>query len=224
MGQQAGQMADQAGQVAGQVKEQATQQVTSKLNDQKSRAAQGLDSAADSLAQMGEQMRQQNPTVANFMDTAGDKLREFSTHLEQRDVTELLDDVERYARRNPGIFVGGAFALGLLGARFLRSSGQGGNGSSGHYGQQSRYNSMYNPYSSGGYAGSDAVSAYGAGAGYDRGTMTDYSGGTTGATTGYTRGTTGTTGMTDQPTTTGERVGYGATDLTTNSSTPDTEV
>jgi len=176
------------------------------------------------MAQFSSQVRQQNPTVANFMDTAGDKLREFSTHLDQREVTELLDDVERYARRNPGIFVGGAFALGLLGARFLRSSGQGGSSGSnggGYYGQQSRYNSMYNPYSSGNYAGSDAVSAYDAGTGYDRGTTTDYTRGTTGATTGYAPGAAG---MTDQTTATGERVGYGATDLTTNSSTPDTEV
>jgi hypothetical protein len=31
--------------------------------------------------------------------------------------------VEDFARRNPAVFLGGAFALGLVGARFIKSSG-----------------------------------------------------------------------------------------------------
>ena len=34
----------------------------------------------------------------------------------------MVTQVEQYARRQPAIFLGGAFALGLLGARFLKSS------------------------------------------------------------------------------------------------------
>jgi len=33
-----------------------------------------------------------------------------------------VDDAERLAHRQPALFVGGAFALGLLAARFLKSS------------------------------------------------------------------------------------------------------
>ena len=33
-----------------------------------------------------------------------------------------MHDAQRLARRQPALFVGGAFALGLLGARFLKSS------------------------------------------------------------------------------------------------------
>ena len=46
----------------------------------------------------------------------------FSERLKNKDVTELLNDAQRLARRQPALFVGGAFALGLLGARFLKSS------------------------------------------------------------------------------------------------------
>jgi hypothetical protein len=35
-----------------------------------------------------------------------------------------VSEAEDFARRQPALFLGGAFALGLLGARFLKSSGQ----------------------------------------------------------------------------------------------------
>jgi hypothetical protein len=49
-------------------------------------------------------------------------MRNFSDQLRQKDVRELMSDVERFAQRQPTLFLGGAFALGLLGARFLKSS------------------------------------------------------------------------------------------------------
>ena len=35
---------------------------------------------------------------------------------------ELLSDAQQLARRRPALFVGAAFAIGVLGARFLKSS------------------------------------------------------------------------------------------------------
>jgi hypothetical protein len=165
--QQADGMTDQAGQVAGQVKDQVKEQASAKLSDQKGRAAEGLSSVATMVSQFGDQVREQNPTMAGFVDTAADRLREFSTHIDQHELTELMDDVERYARRNPMLFAGGAFALGLLGARFLRSSSP----SSGSNGGQMSYGSSYRPSYSGEYSasgsygatrGSYEVSGYGA--------------------------------------------------------------
>ena len=43
----------------------------------------------------------------------------------KRDLTELMDDVNRFARRQPALFVGAAFAAGALAARFLKSSPDG---------------------------------------------------------------------------------------------------
>jgi hypothetical protein len=34
----------------------------------------------------------------------------------------LIDDVEDFARREPAVFIGGAIAIGLVAARFLKSS------------------------------------------------------------------------------------------------------
>jgi hypothetical protein len=37
-------------------------------------------------------------------------------------VTQLVGQLQHLARREPALFVGGAFALGLIGARFFKSS------------------------------------------------------------------------------------------------------
>ena len=34
----------------------------------------------------------------------------------------MLSDVKDFARKNPAIFLGGAFAMGIVAARFLKSS------------------------------------------------------------------------------------------------------
>ena len=42
--------------------------------------------------------------------------------MREKDVQAIVRDVERYAREQPALFLGGAFVLGLLGARFLKST------------------------------------------------------------------------------------------------------
>jgi hypothetical protein len=119
----AGQVADQAQQTAGQVADQARQQVTSRITGQKDRAAEGLNSVAQALRQTGEQLREQDQqNVTGYIDRAASQVERISTYLQNNDLGQLVDDVERFARRQPALFLGGAFVLGLLGARFLKSS------------------------------------------------------------------------------------------------------
>jgi hypothetical protein len=119
----AGQVADQAQQTAGQVVDQARQQVASRVAGQKDRAAEGLNSVAQALRQTGEQLREQDQqNVTAYIDRAASQVERISTYLQDNDLGQLVDDVERFARRQPALFLGGAFVLGLLGARFLKSS------------------------------------------------------------------------------------------------------
>jgi len=114
---------DQARQKVGQVTDQAKQQATSRLSDQKQRASESLGSVAQALRQTGQQLRDQDQgTVAQYTDQAADQIERFSGFLRNRDVNDLVGEVERFARRQPALFLGGAFTLGLLGARFLKSS------------------------------------------------------------------------------------------------------
>jgi hypothetical protein len=107
------------GGIASKVRERATAQ----LSTQKDRATDGLGSVAQAVRQTTEQLRnQQHDKVARYAEQAAEQIERFSQRLREKDVGELLNDAQRLARRRPALFVGGAFAIGLLGARFLKSS------------------------------------------------------------------------------------------------------
>jgi hypothetical protein len=118
-----GQVTGQAQQAAGQVVGQAREQVSSRLAGQKDRAAEGLTSVAQALRQTGQQLREQDQqSVTSYIDSAASQVERVSNYLRQNDLGGLIDDVEHFARRQPALFLGGTFVLGLLGARFLKSS------------------------------------------------------------------------------------------------------
>jgi hypothetical protein len=121
--QAAGQVATQAQQTAGQVAGQARDQVASRLSGQKDRAAEGLTSVAQALRQTGQQLRDQDQQAfTGYIESAASQVERVSNYLRQRDLGQLIDDVEYFARRQPALFLGGTFVAGLLGARFLKSS------------------------------------------------------------------------------------------------------
>ena len=105
--------------IVGRVRDQATAQ----LSSQKDRATDGLGTVAQAVRQTTRHLREeQHDTVARYADQAADQIERFSQRLREKDVGELLNDAQQLARRKPALFVGGAFALGLLGARFMKSS------------------------------------------------------------------------------------------------------
>ncbi len=105
--------------LVGKVREQATAQ----LSSQKDKATEGLGSVAQAVRQTTQHLRDnQHETVAHYAEQAAEQIERFSQGLKNKDVGELMNDAQRLARRQPALFVGGAFALGLLGARFLKSS------------------------------------------------------------------------------------------------------
>jgi hypothetical protein len=118
-----GQVTEQAQQAAGQVVDQARQQMSSRLAGQKERAAEGLTSVAHALRQTSQQLREQDQnTVTGYIESAASQVERVSNYLKQNDLGGLIDDVEQFARRQPALFLGGTFVLGLIGARFLKSS------------------------------------------------------------------------------------------------------
>jgi hypothetical protein len=121
----AGQAVEQAQQTAGKVVDQAKGQATSQITTQKERAAGGLGSVAQALRQTGQELRgQEQDTIGRYADTVAQQVERFAGYLRERDAAELVDDAEDLARRQPGLFLGGAVALGFLGTRFLMSSGR----------------------------------------------------------------------------------------------------
>jgi ElaB/YqjD/DUF883 family membrane-anchored ribosome-binding protein len=105
--------------IMGRVRESANAQ----LSQQKDRATDGIGSVAHAVRQSTQQLRdQRHEAIAQYIEQAADQLEKLSTRLKEKNVSELVDDAQRFARQRPALFVGSAFAVGLLGARFLKSS------------------------------------------------------------------------------------------------------
>jgi hypothetical protein len=98
------------------------QKVTSRVDEQKNRAADGLGGIADVFRTASNELRNDNETVAQYVDMASDQLRRFASHIRQRGVSEMFDDLNRFAKRNPAVFIGGAFLVGIGIARFMKAS------------------------------------------------------------------------------------------------------
>ena len=100
------------------------QKVTSRVDEQKNKAADGLGGIADVFRNAGNELRNENETMAQYVDMASDQLRRFADNIRQRGVADMMDDVNRFARRNPAMFIGGAFLVGFGIARFMKASAQ----------------------------------------------------------------------------------------------------
>ncbi|MCI0363069.1 MAG: hypothetical protein L0219_04260 [Phycisphaerales bacterium] len=90
-------------------------------------AAHKIGTFADAIRQSANELGrdQQLASVAGYFEQAADRIEPLSDYLREHDVRDVLDDVEHWARRNPAIFLGGAFVAGLLIARFFKSSREG---------------------------------------------------------------------------------------------------
>jgi len=106
----------------------ATDKVASGLDTGKARAADELGRVADALRQTGDKLRGDNAgsAVEGYIASAASQVDRFSSYVRSTSVRDMVGNVERFARQQPTLFVGGAFMLGLLGARFLKSSSDSG--------------------------------------------------------------------------------------------------
>ncbi|HEY2866883.1 MAG TPA: hypothetical protein VGJ02_07315 [Pyrinomonadaceae bacterium] len=98
------------------------------VNEQKNQFSAGLKTVADSIRHMGGQLRDApesnrlTDVTSDFTGKAAGTIDNVANYFDRKDPREMVRDVQGFARRNPAIFFGTAFALGLLAARFLKSS------------------------------------------------------------------------------------------------------
>ena len=131
--QQGQQITQQARQQAGELATRGGEQVKSQLANQKHEASQRLTPIQVALRETAQQLRKQGQApIAQYADKTSDQVERFSGYLRETEVDEMVEEARGFARSRPGLFLGGALALGFLGARFLKSSSQeaasGGNG------------------------------------------------------------------------------------------------
>jgi hypothetical protein len=103
--------------------ERVRERADAQLRTQKDKATDGIGTIARAIRGTTQELReQQHDTLAQYVDRAADELERLSSRLKNKDVGNLFQDAQKLARRQPVVFVGAAFAIGLLGARFLKSS------------------------------------------------------------------------------------------------------
>ncbi|TWA74233.1 hypothetical protein FBZ82_101248 [Azospirillum brasilense] len=99
--------------------------IRSLLETQTDRAADQLGSVANALHKAAEQLNDENNgTAAHYAGQAADRVERVADMLRNSTVDDMVGQVERFARRQPEVFVGAAFAVGFLFARFVKSSGE----------------------------------------------------------------------------------------------------
>jgi hypothetical protein len=122
-----GGVVDSAKQMASGLMDQVKDQATTQVQDKKQMMASGLHSVADAFRQMSNELTQRdNGPVAQYAaqlgTSLGNKADDFSRYMEARDVRDIANEFENFARRKPVAFLGGALLLGLAASRFLKSS------------------------------------------------------------------------------------------------------
>ena len=119
---------DQAKETAGQAYEAVSEKAASTLDEQKSTLSGGLSIVADGVRQVGDNIGSAKTesglaeSAAKYTGVAAQKIESVANYFETKSVGDMAHDLENFARRNPLVFFGAAFGLGLLAARFLKST------------------------------------------------------------------------------------------------------
>ena len=115
--QRAQQIGDQVRDTASDMMGRAQQQAESG----KDQAADQMDKASEAIRQAARQMEDQQAWMAGLVERGADELARFADTLRQNDLRSLLQSAEDFARRQPMLFAGGAFALGFAAMRATRA-------------------------------------------------------------------------------------------------------
>jgi hypothetical protein len=131
--------------------QQARERAGSSLGESKSQFADQIGSVAEALRRTTEHLRSEDQTrIAGLTETLARQIDQVTNYLRNKDAAAMRNDLENAARRQPAVMIGGALVLGLIGARFLKSSER----------QRERRYAREGRYGEGGY-GRERVYGYG---------------------------------------------------------------
>ncbi|HET7237698.1 MAG TPA: hypothetical protein VFI76_01640 [Terrimicrobiaceae bacterium] len=114
---------DQIKTSAQSVARQAQEAGRNLIDEQKESLAQKVDQYAEALRLASERLRSdEGNMLAGPAQKAADRLDGMSGYLREKQLPDVLDDLESYARRKPEVVFGGLFVVGLAAARFLKAT------------------------------------------------------------------------------------------------------
>ena len=116
---------DQAGEIGTAVKDMAadaTGKVKSAMNEQKTAGADYLGKIAQAVHRAAGEFESDVPQAAQYIRQAAGQIETVAKAVRERDMRDLVGEVQVLARRQPTLFFGGAVILGFAALRFFKSS------------------------------------------------------------------------------------------------------
>lgn len=121
VGEQANRVASETGQQARNLLHEGREQLTGQARHGQQRAADGLHTVATQLRQMAENGDEKG-VVSEVARQAADRTHSVASWLERREPGDLVNEVRRFARRKPGVFLLGAALAGVAVGRLTRGA------------------------------------------------------------------------------------------------------
>ena len=109
----AGQLASRAADIGLQQADRGRQQ-----------AADGFQQVAQTIRRVSTDLEADQPAVANAANVAADGIERGARYLQETNAREILSSIETAARRQPLLFLGGSFVLGVIASRFIKAGSQ----------------------------------------------------------------------------------------------------
>ena len=107
-----------AGDIAGDAKEK----MQSVMNEQKDAGADYLGTIADAVHRAASELNDDVPQAARYVHQAANRLQSVAETVRNRNVGDLVGEVQQFAKQQPALFFGGTLLLGFAAIRLLKSS------------------------------------------------------------------------------------------------------
>ena len=114
--------ASQLGDAALDLANSAKGKVEEAVTQRKSLGADYIGSIAQATGRAANEFESELPQAAHYIRQASEQIQGVADTVREKDVRELVGEVQDFARRQPTLFFGGAVVLGFAALRFLKST------------------------------------------------------------------------------------------------------
>ena len=114
--------ASQLGDAAMEMANDAKDKVEAAVSQRKSLGADYIGSIAQATGRAAREFEAELPQAAHYIRQTSEQIQGVADTVRQRDVRELVGEVQDFARRQPTLFFGGAVVAGFAALRFLKST------------------------------------------------------------------------------------------------------
>ena len=112
----------QLGDAAMDMANTAKDKVEAAVSERKSLGADYIGSIAQAAGRAAHEFEADLPQAAQYIRQASEQIQGVADTVRERDMRELVGEVQDFARRQPTLFFGGAVVLGFAALRFLKSN------------------------------------------------------------------------------------------------------